>query len=253
MVRTANLSHMTITGWETRYSEILKEFGYSRKSDTESAKRLGFILKNNYPLKNLRKLIENQVVFVVGAGPSLKNSVSFIKKYNYITKIVADGAVKALIEKKIKPDILVTDLDGDTISLKKIGKTKSIMVVHAHGDNLEKLDLVTKFRNCIGTTQGKSFGKIFNFGGFTDGDRCVFLAHYFKAKKIVLFGMDFGTTIGMYSKNRVPNRKTKLKKLRKGKKLLEWLVSKNSLDLYTTSRSINGFKKIHYADIKNIL
>ncbi|MEE9565526.1 MAG: MAF flag10 domain containing protein, partial [Nitrosopumilaceae archaeon] len=75
----------------------------------------------------------------------------------------------------------------------------------------------------------------------------------FKAKKIVLFGMDFGTTIGMYSKNRVPNRKTKLKKLRKGKKLLEWLVSKNSLDLYTTSRSIKGFKKIHYADIKNIL
>jgi len=102
MVRTTNLSHMTITGWETRYSEILKEFGYSRKSDTESAKRLRFILKNNYPLKNLRKLIENQVVFVVGAGPSLKNSVSFLKKYNYITKIVADGAVKALIEKKIK-------------------------------------------------------------------------------------------------------------------------------------------------------
>ena len=244
---------MTITGWNKRYSEILKEFHYSRKSDMESAKKLSSILKNYYPLKNLRKLIENQVVFVVGAGPSLKNSVSFLKKYNNYTKIVADGAIKPIIEKKIKSDIVVTDLDGDIKSLKKIGKTKSVMVVHAHGDNLEKLDLVTKFKNCVGTTQGKSFEKIYNFGGFTDGDRCVFLAHYFKAKKIILFGMDFGTNIGVYSKKTIPNRKIKLKKLRRGKKLLEWLASKNSSDLYTTSRSIKGFKKIHYADIKNIL
>ena len=253
MIRTTNLSHMTITGWDKKYSEILKEFGYSRKSDTNSAKKLSSILKKNFSLKSLGKLIDDKVVFVVGAGPSLKNSISFLKKYDNITKIVADGAVKLLIEKKIKPDIVVTDLDGDLKSLKKIGKTKSVMVVHAHGDNIEKLELVTQFKNCIGTTQGKSFAKIYNFGGFTDGDRCVFLARYFKAKKIILFGMDFGTDIGMYSKNKVLNKKTKLKKLRKGKKLLEWLASKKSSDLYTCSRSIKGFKKIQYTDIKNIL
>ena len=244
---------MTINGWNTRYLEILQEFGYSKFEDFESAKQLSLILKNNYSLKNLRKLIQNKIVFVIGAGPSLSNSISILKKYDKITKIVADSAIKAIVENKIRPDVVITDLDGDIKSLKKLGKTKTVFVVHAHGDNSEKLSLVKEFRNCIGTTQGKSFGKIYNFGGFTDGDRCVFLAHYFKAKKIILFGMDFGTNIGMYSKNRVPNRKTKLKKLRKGKKLLEWLVSKNSLDLYTTSRSIKGFKKIHYADIKNIL
>ena len=85
------------------------------------------------------------------------------------------------------------------------------MVVHAHGDNTEKLHLVKSFKNCVGTTQAKPFENIHNFGGFTDGDRCVFLADYFKAKKIILFGMDFGTTIGEYSKSVVTNKTFKIR------------------------------------------
>jgi len=247
------LSHMTIKGWQSRYVEILKEFGYSRKNDNNSAKKLSLILKDSFPLKNLEKLIEGKTIFVVGAGPSLSNALPILKKYQNIIKIVADGATKPLIENKIRSNIVVTDLDGDIESLKKIGKTSSALIVHAHGDNSEKLQVVTKFKNCIGTTQGKAFGKIYNFGGFTDGDRCVFLAEYFKAKKIILFGMDFGNKIGRYSKTRISNKKNKLKKLRKGKKLLEWLASKNSTELYTTSKPIRGFKKILYKDIKNIL
>jgi uncharacterized Rossmann fold enzyme len=176
-----------------------------------------------------------------------------LKRFSFITKIVADGAVKALIENNIIPDILVTDLDGDEKSLKKIGKGKTIMVVHAHGDNFDKLELVSKFKNCIGTTEAKSFGKIHNFGGFTDGDRCVFLAKHFKAKKIILFGMDFGNKIGKYSKTKITSKKTKIKKLRQGKKLLEWIASKNSSDLYTTSKPIKGFKKIYYNELESVL
>jgi len=253
MIRIGNLSHMTINGWNSRYLEILQEFGYSKFEDFESAKQLSLILKNNYSLKNLRKLIQNKIVFVIGAGPSLSNSISILKKYDKITKIVADSAIKAIVENKIRPDVVITDLDGDIKSLKKLGKTKTVFVVHAHGDNSEKLSLAKEFRNCIGTTQGKPFRKIYNFGGFTDGDRCVFLARYLKAKKIILFGMDFGPNIGKYSKTKISNKKIKLKKLRKGKKLLEWLATKNSLDLYTTSKQIKGFKKIPYKYIKNIV
>ncbi len=65
--------------------------------------------------------------------------------------------------------------------------------------------------------------------------------------------MDFGPNIGKYSKTKISNKKIKLKKLRKGKKLLEWLASKNSLNLYTTSKQIKGFKKIPYKYIKNIV
>jgi uncharacterized Rossmann fold enzyme len=244
---------MTILGWRKRYAEILDEFGYNEKDDLESAKILNSLLKSKFPLKKIQDKIESQNVFVIGAGPSLSSSIPILKKHNEATKIVADGAVKALIDNNIIPDILVTDLDGDKTSLKKIGKGKTIMIVHAHGDNIEKLEMVKKFKNCIGTTETKSFGKINNFGGFTDGDRCVFLARHFGAKKIILFGMDFGNKIGKYSKEKIPNKLIKIKKLRRGKKLLEWLASKNSLELYTTSKPILGFKKIRYSELQNVL
>jgi len=253
MIGITNLSHMTIRGWEQKYAEILKEFDYSKKSDIDSAKLLNSLLKSKFPLIKLRSLIHEQNVFVIGAGPSLLLSIPILKKFSYVTKIVADGAVTALIENKILPDILVTDLDGDEKALKKIGSGKTIMVVHAHGDNLDKLELVSKFKNCIGTTETKQFGKIYNFGGFTDGNRCVFPANHFNAKKIILFGMDFGNKIGMYSKIKIPNKKIKIKKLLRGKKLLEWLASKNSSNLYTTSNPIKGFKKIRFDELKSIL
>ena len=243
---------MTIKGWESKYREILKDFGYSRKKDIQSCKLLDSLLPKKTRIAEIKDLIEKKPVFVVGAGPSLPSSISILKKHKKITKIVADGATKAIIENGLKPDIVVTDLDGDIKSLKKAGRTNTIMVVHAHGDNSEKIHFVKNFKNCIGTTQTKPMGKVHNFGGFTDGDRCVFLANHFKAKKIILLGMDFGTRIGKYSKTRVISRTTKIKKLRRGKKLLEWLAKKSKFKLYSTTK-IRGFTKINFQDIENII
>ena len=243
---------MTIVGWESKYREILKDFGYSRKKDNQSCKLLNSLLPKKMRITKIRDLIENKPVFVIGAGPSLPFCLSVLKKHKKITKIVADGATKAIIENGLKPDIVVTDLDGDIISLKKTGRTNTIMVVHAHGDNSEKIHFVKNFKNCIGTTQTKPLGKIHNFGGFTDGDRCVFLANHFKAKKIILLGMDFGTRIGKYSKVSVVNRNTKIAKLRRGKKLLEWLVQKSESEFYSTTK-IKGFTKINLRSIDNMI
>jgi len=244
---------MIMKGWGKRYSLILEEFKYSRKKDLDAAKVLNSILKKQFPIKKLEKKIKNQTVFVVGAGSSLVSCMHVLKKYKSITKIVADGATKALIENRIKPDIVITDLDGDQRFLKKASKGNAIMVVHSHGDNIEKLPLASEFKSCIGTTEGRPFRKIHNFGGFTDGDRCVFLAKYFGAKKIILFGMDFGTKIGRYSKEKIYDKHAKIKKLRRGKKLLEWLASKDDSELYTTSKSIKGFSKIGFADLEKTL
>ena len=243
---------MTIKGWESKYREILKDFGYSRKKDIQSCKLLDSLLPKKTRIAEIKDLIEKKPVFVVGAGPSLPSSISILKKHKKITKIVADGATKAIIENGLKPDIVVTDLDGDIKSLKKAGRTNTIMLVHAHGDNSEKIHFVKNFKNCIGTTQTKPVGKVHNFGGFTDGDRCVFLANHFKAKKIILLGMDFGTRIGKYSKTRVISRTTKIKKLRRGKKLLEWLAKKSESNLYSTTK-IKGLTKISFQDIDNII
>ena len=73
-----------------------------------------------------------------------------------------------------------------------------------------------------------------------------------KAKNIILFGMDFGNTIGKYSKN-ISNKTLKRKKLRFGKKLLEWLALRSKSNLYTTSKPIYGFKKISFSDLEEIL
>ena len=243
---------MTILGWATRYNEIVNDFGYSKKKDDRSSRLLDSLLSKKTRITELKKLIENESIFIIGAGPSLLSCIPILKKYNKITKIVADGATRALIENNLKANIVVTDLDGDIPALKRVGKTNTIMVVHAHGDNLEKLYLAKNFKNCIGTTQAKPFGKIHNFGGFTDGDRCVFLANHFKAKKIILFGMDFGTTIGSFSKTRIANKDIKIRKLRRGKKLLEWLAQKSRSELYSTT-TVKGFTKIRFEDIDNII
>ena len=248
-----NLSDMMMSGWEKRYLRILKELGYSQKKDRESAIILDSILKKTNTTGKILKLIEGKTVFVIGSGPSLSNAIPKLKKLKKSIKIAADSSLKPLVDNGIIPDIVVTDLDGDENTIKKIAKTKSIFIIHAHGDNIEKLELVKKIRNCIGTTQSNPFNKIQNFGGFTDGDRGVFLANYFGAKKIILFGMDFGNRIGKFSNTKNSDRKMKLKKLEIGENLLIWLSTITKSELFTTSKPIKGFKKISYKDLDIII
>ena len=242
-----------ISGWKTKYSEILKEFKYNESKDRESANYLDSILEESDNYEKISEIVRGQDVFVIGAGPSLSRCIPKLKEMKKTIKIVADSALKPLLENNIIPDIVVTDLDGDIESLEKIGKTKCIMVVHAHGDNLEKISMVRKFKNCVGTTQSKKYKKITNFGGFTDGDRCVFLANHFRARKIILVGMDFGEKIGKYSLTKKSDRKIKLKKLKKGEELLTWLSSFTKSELFTVSRPINGFKKISLGEVDIII
>ncbi|QUC64430.1 DUF115 domain-containing protein [Nitrosopumilus sp. K4] len=244
---------MIISGWSLQYSKILKEFNYDKKQDFESSVILDSIIEKSAIEERIRGMINSKTVFVIGAGPSLKNAIPFLKKFKKNTKIVADSALKPLLEKGIKPDIVITDLDGDEKSLKQVGKTNTILVVHAHGDNIPKLHLAENFKNCIGTTQAKEVGKIKNFGGFTDGDRGVFLANYFNAKKIILCGMDFGNKIGKFSNTKKFERKTKIKKLYKAKSLLEWLAKKSQSELFTTSSPIAGFKKVKFRELDIII
>ena len=244
---------MMILGWRKKYSDILKEFKYDEKKDKESAILLNTILEKSNTNEKIINLIKGKTVLVIGSGPSLSTAIIKLKKYEKTVKIAADSAIKPLVENGIIPDIIVTDLDGDENMLKKIGKTKSIFVVHAHGDNIKKLEFSKKFKNCIGTTQSKSFSKIQNFGGFTDGDRGVFLANHYGAKKIILFGMDFGDRVGKFSNTKKSERKTKLMKLQRGKSLLEWLSTITKSELFTTSKPITGFKKISYKDVDIII
>ena len=238
--------------WQEKYEKICKDFGYSQNEDKKSAILLNSFITNSSTVEKISEIIRHKDIFVIGSGPSLPKCIPILKKFKKPIKIVADSALSFILENRIIPDIVITDLDGDLDSLKKISK-KSMIVVHAHADNYEKLEFVKNFKNFIGTTQTKSFGKLSNFGGFTDGDRGVFLASNFHAKKIILFGMDLENKIGKYSNTKRTQRKIKLKKLKEAKTLLQWLSTFSKSQLFTTSNSIKGFTKVRYSDLDYII
>ncbi len=111
------------------------------------------------------------------------------------TWIAADAATETLMEMGLLPHIIVTDLDGGVEKQLEAAAAGTIIVVHAHGDNIKAIeDYVPKFEGKImGTTQGSPFGltNVQNFGGFTDGDRAVFIADEFSASKINLVAFNF--------------------------------------------------------------
>ena len=239
---------MKFVDWFPYYQGIRAEFGYSSEKDQEAARMLSDMAKKKaVDPRILERKIKGKNVIIIGAGSGLEDerATKYIKKNKGFVTIAADGAVQFLLENKIKPDIVVTDLDGDPASLQKAEKSGATMVVHAHGDNTDLLKkMVPKFKKIIATTQVMPLDNVYNFGGFTDGDRCVFLADEFGAKKIVLLGMELDSP-GKYSKKRVKNPELKKQKMQAGRRLLEMLAKQSRSELADTSkRPVRGFASL---------
>ena len=181
--------------WEKYYSQILLDFGYDGAKDEESAGVLADIStgKNLGGIEDLKPLLVGKEVYVSGDGPSLKETV---ERYKFEgTLIAANGATSALMAKGMVPHIIVTDLDGNVDDQVAANENGAIVIILAHGDNIPALnEWVPKFNGKIMvTSQSAPVKHLLNFGGFTDGDRAVFLADHFGAKRIILVGFDFGS------------------------------------------------------------
>jgi uncharacterized Rossmann fold enzyme len=210
-------------------------------------------------------------VFIFGAGPSLEESIKqakrFLENNQYsVTIIAVDGAAKALLQNNLKIDIIVSDLDGSIPTLVKCHEiNKSILVLHAHGDNIpsiKKVKSLIQKENVIGTTQISETTKVKNFGGFTDGDRAAYLASNMAAQKIILFAFDFGEEIGKYSKpeiytDNVPITENKAIKLSIAKDLLSKLPEKfEKIQFYNCTpkgEPIPNITLINYEDLKQVV
>ncbi len=252
---------MRLQEWWFWYDKIVKTLKLDREKDQESTFLLSKLIVGKALTPNvLRAKIHGKNVLVFGAGPSLEEDLWNVIEtgfYGKCTLVTADGATSALLERGIVPHVVVTDLDGKIPDLVKAQKQGSVLVVHAHGDNIETLKrIVPKLNKILGTTQVKPVPRVYNFGGFTDGDRCVFLAENFDAKKIILAGMDFGNMVGKYSKPNVGKdleiSPFKRKKLQIAKRLLEWLSSwakVEILNLTSHGENIRGIKKVGYKQL----
>lgn len=244
---------MNLEEWFSWYDEILEVFGFDKEMDEKSAKILRKLLKDKNSLSP-RELIIKPNTIIFGAGPSLKRNLKELKKLKLddFTIICADGAVTALLEEEMMPDVVVTDLDGKIEDIIESNRRGAMMIVHAHGNNINNIKkYVNLLENVLGTTQSIPLDNVYNFGGFTDGDRCLFLAVEFGAKKIVMAGMDFGKIITRYSRPDIVGSEgladnIKEKKLEYAKKLVEWIAKNENVVIFNLS---NGEKIKGVTDI----
>jgi uncharacterized Rossmann fold enzyme len=181
--------------WKYWYDKIISDFDYDSQKDAESAAILNTLLRDSEKIMysdDLRKFLRGKIVFIYGCGPSLPKQVN----------ILADGATSSLLELNITPNIIITDLDGRVSDQIEANRKGAVVIIHAHGDNIERINqyFYTFPGKLMGTTQNKPLSYVKNFGGFTDGDRCVFFAAEMEATTIFLFGFDFGNKIGRFSK-----------------------------------------------------
>jgi uncharacterized Rossmann fold enzyme len=193
---------MRFETWEPLYLEILDDFGFSRERDEEAGRLLFDLLKPGRNsakiLAMASKLVRCQFVVICGNAPTLADEMNCFLGSRYQQNcvfIASDGATSVLLKAGVVPEIIVSDLDGCMDDILRANEMGSIVVVHAHGDNQDLLrEYVPKLRNVIGTTQTRPLHGLYNFGGFTDGDRCVFFARYLEASEIKLIGFDFDDT-----------------------------------------------------------
>jgi 2-amino-4-hydroxy-6-hydroxymethyldihydropteridine diphosphokinase len=183
---------MQFATWEPLYQSILQDFGFSSGRDVEAAKLLADLLRDREPLFCAAKeKVAGHSAAVFGNAQSLEKELEDLREKDAVF-IAADGATAVLLGRGIVPDIVVTDLDGPFPAILEANREGSIVVVHAHGDNLDALNrYVPKLDRVIGTVQCRPLPGLYNFGGFTDGDRCVFLARELGAASIKLVGFDF--------------------------------------------------------------
>ena len=258
--------------WEKSYLQIMDKLGFDIEADNRSVQLLEKYLGKFSPTKKKNillklKIIQQKPVIIAGAGPSLKKDFSTLFKAPSSSKIVSsfqiisvDGATTLFNQENIIPSIVVTDLDGDLASISWAIQSGALALIHAHGDNQHQIDFFfQKYPNIIyendvwGTAQCDPGEILFNFGGFTDGDRAIFLTFHFQSPLVGLIGFDFGTQIGEYSTLNSRLNKKKEKKLKKFEVALDLLKSFHSqhnglrYNLTNNGEQIPGFPRVDLA------
>lgn len=163
---------------------------------------------NNLISKNLwQDLPSEEIVSVIGPADPAGEPKGYV--------IVADSALNYYDG---SCDMIVTDLDGPVDKI--LNHTESIKVVHAHGDNIQKLvKFVPRMQGVVlGTTQSVPLQRVRNIGGFTDGDRSVIMGVLMGAKKIYIHGFDYARPVD-------EPRDVKMKKMAFGKEIIDSIKS----------------------------
>ncbi len=226
------------------YERIARTLNLDTYADHEATQILHSLMmgraeESRNALDRLEELVNSRPAFVFGCGPSLDNHIagciSYLRSAKVVT-IAADGAASALIDREVLPDIVVTDLDGIPSDISLASNRGTIVLLHAHGDNLNSVRRwLPRINNVIPVTQTEPTDLVHNFGGFTDGDKSVHVACLFGCSALLLAGMDFGNEVGRWSSPQGPHDDLgmKLKKLEIGSELTARCISECGAPVYS--------------------
>lgn len=181
------------------YDEIMATFGWSSSDDFAAAEKLRPLVQKNWPafgwdFKN------RATATLVGCGPQLESLTARDLPQGPI--VAADGAAEWLMEQGQLPRAVVTDLDGSPDALNWAAEEGATMIVHAHGHNADKFDMLADWPIVLGTYQGAenpSLAPLRHNSGFTDGDRAAVLLAEHHVKQIHMIGFDFDAEPSKYS------------------------------------------------------
>ena len=203
---------MNFERWNPIYESILGDFGYPRDGD-ERARDV--ISEYAEPFDFERLDCAGDAVAVVGAAPSLSAAVDRVADADRV--FAASTAADVVRDAGYEVDLLVTDLDKNPETALELTREGVPVAAHAHGDNVPLVrEWVPRFEatHVVATTQAEPVDAVYNFGGFTDGDRAAFLADALSAAELRFVGWDFDDpTVDA----------TKAKKLRWAERLLHYL------------------------------
>jgi len=180
---------MRFDEWEPIYESILRDFGYPRAGD-ERARDAMAAYATPFDLDRLD--CDGESVAVVGAAPGLEATADRVADADRV--FAASTAADVVRAAGHDVDLLVTDLDKNPETARALTREDTPVAAHAHGDNVPLIEeWMPRFErdHVLATTQAAPVDSVYNFGGFTDGDRAAFLADALGAAELRFVGWDF--------------------------------------------------------------
>jgi 2-amino-4-hydroxy-6-hydroxymethyldihydropteridine diphosphokinase len=231
---------MRYAAWAPRYEAIRTDFGFPFDREAAAARALESLLRPGDradPIARVARRLAGRDAIVVGEAPG--GGAPPIWRLGSSERkpavVAADGATVRCLDAGLVPDVIVTDLDGPVPAEVTASGRGSLVVVHAHGDNLPALERwVPEFPGeVVGSWAGEPRDGLIDPGGFTDGDRAAYLAEEVRASRILLWAFDFEAV----SEGDTALGERKLRKLRWARQLLAELAGSTSVPILTWERT----------------
>ena len=186
-----------IDWWWEFQDQISTQFNFSRTREEVATRMLSHF---NFSKSAISDYFRGRDLVLIGAA--INQSFSIPNS----SLIVADGALRACLQRDIIPELIISDLDGYIPDIIWATQNGSKIIIHAHGDNISRVHQYSAKLNPICMTSTYPSDSTFCWGGFTDGDRATMMSLSLGCASIKLLGFDFnkvGSFSGEYSPRKI--------------------------------------------------